>query len=71
MQYCGHRSSHQISGTGLFIVVSGVLIALGKKLSVWLYVLVFAAMVIWSVVEIGIKLTEPLPRAVVPGLLCW
>jgi glucose dehydrogenase len=57
--------------TGAGIVVCGVLIALGKRLGALLYVLVFAVMVIWSVVEIGFNLGELLPRVVVPGLLCW
>jgi glucose dehydrogenase len=55
---------------GLGILISGVLIAQGKMMGAWVYLGVFALIVMWSVVETGFDLGKLLPRVFMPALIC-
>lgn len=57
-----------VAGAG--VVLSGVLIALGKALGAWLYLATFVAMAVWSFVEVGADVNQLLPRLLLPALLC-
>jgi glucose dehydrogenase len=51
---------------GAGIVVSGILIALGKLAGAYVYGLTVAVMVVWSLLELGADFGQLLPRIVLP-----
>ncbi len=55
--------------TGLAMIASGVLLARRRLLGGWIYLLVFAATVIWAFVEVGIDGWALVPRVIAPLVL--
>ena len=54
---------------GVGVAISGVLIALGKKVGAYSYGLTLVMLVIWSFIEVGANVPELLPRIAVPALI--
>jgi quinoprotein glucose dehydrogenase len=55
--------------TGLAMIASGVLLARRRLLGGWIYLLVFAATVIWAFVEVGTDGWALVPRVIAPLVL--
>jgi len=54
---------------GLFLIASGILIAGGRSLGIWLYVALFVGTVVWAFWEVGSDAWALVPRIVGPAVL--
>src|SRR5687768_798137 len=54
---------------GLGLIASGVLIVLGRRLGVWLYLAVFGLTVVWALWEVGTDPWRLMPRVLAPAIL--
>lgn len=56
---------------GLGVLISGILIALGKSMGASLYALTFAVMAVWSFAEVGANFGQLMPRILLPAVVCF
>lgn len=54
---------------GIGLLVSGLLLARGKKAGAYAYAGTLSVIILWSLVEVGLDVGLLLPRIVVPGLI--
>ena len=54
---------------GMGILVSGLLLARGKKMGAFAYAGTLSVIILWSLFEVGLDVSQLLPRIVVPSLI--
>ena len=55
--------------TGIALIVAGVLLARGRKVGGWLYIVIFAVTLLWAYWEVGLNPWALVPRVVAPLVL--
>lgn len=54
---------------GVGILVSGLLLPRGKKMGAFAYAGTLSVIILWSLFEVGLDVSQLLPRIVVPSLI--
>lgn len=54
---------------GIGMLISGLLLARGKKMGAYAYAGTLAIIILWSLFEVGFDVSQLLPRIVVPSLI--
>ncbi len=54
---------------GIGMLISGLLLARGKKVGAYAYAGTLAIIILWSLFEVGFDVSQLLPRIVVPSLI--
>jgi quinoprotein glucose dehydrogenase len=57
--------------TGIALIVTGVLLGLGRREGYWLYLLVFVLTLIWAILEVGFDGWKLMPRLLAPAVILF